>query len=294
MIERHIDYIQFSASISEQICLEYQYEIVSPMRFYSRGYRDEYGYRLYYGNPNSKKAFVVASGDALLRKRSLGFSDSNLFDEIFRRDGNITRLDIAVTEFVEDELFTVEDVGHWYSSGLVVSTLSSGGAKTISELSESGNSTLQTLYIGDMKKRAKKGIFRAYDKGVELDIGAYMATRIEIEDRGEKAHNSALRIAEGASLGGVFRSRFDVQHETFDRLMDAETVDTTRGGAKWKEEDENDLDNRWIWLMKQVAPALKDAIEADEKLGKGKARLVHFLKNSGMKDLAECLNDDKF
>lgn len=286
MIERHLDYLQFSATIPESKCTENGYSDVVPTRFYKRGYRDEYGSRLYYGNPNSSKALVVMSGQALENMRGHGYEDAAIIELGLKHNGEFSRLDIAVTEWVEDTLIQLEDVKAWYEQELIDSTLAKYGCKTIASVSKEGGDVLQTLYIGDMAKRGKKGIFRAYDKGIEINIGQYLATRLEYEDRGEKAHNSALRLADAGSISGVFRSRFDVKSRDFERLMDADALTTKRGKGKFEEEDmENE--RRWQWLLNQVAPSLKEAIETEETKGHGDDRLTQFLLVSGLGHLLD-------
>jgi hypothetical protein len=286
MIERHLDYLQFSSIISEQTCVQNGYSEVPPLKFYKRGYRDEFGSRLYFGNPNSTKALVVMSGMALECMRGQGFIDQEIIELGLRHDAQFTRIDIAVTEWVEHELIQLEDIQKWFTDGLIVSSLVSGGLKEISSISEDTGRTVETLYIGEMQKRGKKGIFRAYDKGLEINIGQYLATRLEYEDRGEKAHNSALRLADTGSISGVFRSRFDVKSSDFERLMDADAVTTKRGKGKF-EEEKLEEERRWQWLLNQVAPALKEAIEIERLSGNGDAKLTQFLILSGLSHLVD-------
>lgn len=282
MIERYLDYIQFSAIINEETCKHEKYEIVPPLPFYSHGYRDPFGFRIYYGNPNSKKALFIASGKQLGNMRSLGRLDAEILQWALKIGATFSRIDLAVTEWVEDTLITLEDITLWYLRGLIDSSLVLGGLKEISTYSGDESRYQETLYIGDLSKRGKKGIFRAYDKGIELDIGKYLVTRLEYEDRGEKAHNTALRIAETNDIAGNFKARFNVRDTQFHRLMDADTVDISRGEAKLDKEKSDENDARWIWLTKQVAPALRKAIETDRELGLGDARLKHFLGKSGI------------
>lgn len=283
MIERHLDYMQFSALVNERNMAQEQYEPVHPVKFYSRGYRHPLGYRLYFGNPKSKKALIVASAEALANMRGENMLDAEILQYGLSLGANFTRLDLAVTEWnTFDGMITVGDVECWAKQGLIESTLVSGGVKTISEVLVGGSNVVQTLYVGSMSKRGKRGIFRAYDKGIELDLGEYMATRLELEERGEKAHNTALRLADTNDISGNFRARFNVKHRDFDRLMEADAVDISRGKQKAGKEASEENDDRWAWLMNQVAPALKKAYQADLKDGLGTNRLNQFLIKSGL------------
>ena len=282
MIERHIDYLQFSALFSEQIIIQKGYENVPAPRFYKRGYRDNLGNRFYFGNPNSNKALVVCSGEALQNMRSSEKQDFEILVWAFEAGGIVSRIDLAVTEWIENDFVSMNDCEAWVKQGLVNSVLLNGGAKTISAISEASGNEIQTLYVGDMKRRGKSGIFRAYDKGVDLGIGTEIVTRLELEMRGEVAQNAAMRLAETGDIAGNFRSRFDVKSADFQRLMDADAVATYRGKAGLKREDEEKMEGRWQWLMNQVAPALKDAHEWDRKNKPESKRFYWFLREAGM------------
>lgn len=282
MIERYIDYMQFSALINEQDCIEGKYDIVFPIQFYSRGYRHPLGWRIYFGNPNSKKSLVIVSGEACQNMRDGDLYDSEIIQHALSLGGNFTRLDLAVTEWIEEELVLVRDVEKWFMSGLIESSLVGGGMKELSTIAKDTGRLVETSYIGDIKNRGKRGIFRAYDKGIEMGIGNEIVTRIELEERGKKAHMSAVRMSETNNLSGVFRSRFDVKSPDFERLMDSEAISIKRG--KQRENVEHDLEAqaRWDWLMKQVAPALLSAIQQDLAEGKGTYRLNQFLAKAGI------------
>jgi len=286
MIERFIDYMQFTCNISEMICIEQKFDSVPPIKFYNRGYRHPFGYRIYYSNNRKNKfALVVSAGEAMENMRNSGLIDAEILQYALSLDAKFSRIDIAVTEWNTFEgMIVVEDVKKWYASELITSPLLNGGAKTINSLHLGGKENTETFYIGDMEKRAKRGIFRAYDKGIELDLGEYMATRLELEEKRDNAHQTALRVAETNDIAGNFRARFNVKHKDFDRLMDADAVKVKRGKGKIKgQEKENEQDKRWAWLMSQVAPALKQAIEDDVANGRGYDRLGLFLSKAGVK-----------
>jgi DNA relaxase NicK len=298
MIERSIDYLQASLLLSESAVIMKGFKPVPPIRFYKRGYLHPKGFRMYFGNPNSNKASVVGSGEVLGSLRNDGYLDAEILDWFLSRDAEISRLDLAVTEWIEDELFTLEDVEKWAKEDLIESTLLSGGIKKISEVFNGGCEEVQTLYIGSMKKRGKKGIFRAYDKGVELGIGAEMITRIELELKRENADATARRLAESNDIAGNFRSRFNVKSPVFERIMDADAVPVVRGKNKAKTPENEALDKRWEWLLSQVAPALSEAIKDDRKAGLGDARLISFMSKAGLigdaRQIASHLADVKF
>lgn len=282
MIERSIDYLHASLLLSESVLIMKGFKAISPIRFYKRGYLHPFGFRLYFGNPNSAKAALVASGETMQSLRNDQHSDAEIVDWVLSRGGEISRLDLAVTEWIEDELVTLEDVKSWIAYDLVESTLLSGGVKQISSLLNGGCEELQTLYIGSMKKRGKKGIFRAYDKGVELGMAGELVTRIELELKREKAHNVAKRVASTNDIAGNFRTHFNVKANDFERLMEAPAIPAVRGKNLVKQEESEAQARRWDWLLKQVAPALKQAIEDDKIEVYGNPRVTDFLIRAGL------------
>lgn len=282
MIERYLDYISFSRFQDETVLREQDAQPIPPVQYYTHGYRDALGTCIYFGNPNSKKAYFIMAGRALQYRRNAGIRDSETLEMELDDGAKISRLDLAVTEWIEDHFVTVEEVQQWYLQDLVVSPLVKYGGRLIEKSSNNGAKTSETFYIGDMKKRGRKGIFRVYDKGIDLDISKYLVTRLELELRGEKADNTAKRLAKENNIAGNFRAHFNVHADTFNRLMDADAVDSSRGKAKLHEETEQQWNRRWIWLLKQVAPALESAIEYDLKHGRGVQRARQFALKSGM------------
>lgn len=288
LIEHTIDYLQLSINYREQTCLDEDHKQLSGVKFYSRGYQDAMGARRYFGNPNSNKALVVLSGSTLHNYRVSGWDDLTTVSDYIDKGASITRIDLCMTEFVGEHLILPDHFADCYEKDLIDSTLVSGGCKTIVGVRRGQERSTQTCYIGDMSKRGKKGIFRAYDKGLELDIGQYMITRVEYEDRGDKAKTTAKRFLESKSIAATFRTRFDCKTTEFDRLCNHEQkLDTFRGQAIIPDENEDEYKRRWEWLINKVAPSLKKSIEFDVQSGLGNGNLETFLKASGIEFLSE-------
>lgn len=281
-VERFIDYMQFSAYIPESTFLDApSYSPINPVKNYKAGFRDKFGIRYYTGNVRGG-TLVIASGETMENLRSLR-NDYEIINWALEAGGKFSRLDLAVTNWqTMDGMIFVQDVENWARNNLIETSLLSGGIHEV--VRPFGKTELQreTLYIGDPKKRAKKGIFRAYDKGIALDIGAYLSTRLELELKREKAHRAATRIAQTNDIAGNFRVYFNVRHKDFDRLMDAEAVSVKRGKAREKLSENEENDKRWAWLINQVAPALKEAIKNDRMLLKSDTRLTTFLQKAGI------------
>jgi len=283
-VERFIDYMQFSAYFQESNAIQGGFEPVNPIAFYKRGYRDKYGIRYYFEPAKGKKCLVIASGQAMENLRSLR-NDYEILLWGIDAGAKFSRIDLAVTEWnTFDGLFTVRDVQRWITEDLVESTLLAGGSKLVGSIRKRGEFIPETLYVGDMEKRGKRGIFRAYDKGIQLNLGEYMATRVELELKRDKAHVTAVRISKTNDIAGNFRASFNVRSKDFERLMDADAVKTSRGKAMEKQEENEKLSKRWEWLIAQVAPALREAIELDRKFGLGDTRMNSFIQASGLGD----------
>ena len=282
MIERHLDYFAASFHMPEAVCRDGGYKPVYPIAFYKRGWEDETGTRYYYGNPNSKKALAVCSGVALHTLRSNGNTDASIVGAFLSRGARASRIDIAVTEFVADDLVLVDDIEQWYKQDKIKSSWLAGGVKKIVCVPKEDENTTQTLYIGSLDERGKKGIFRAYDKGVEMDLGQFMVTRLEVEDRGDKANVSANRIAKTNDIAGVFRTRFDVDDEQFERLMQSPVAELTRRSALPKRDAIDAAAGRWQWLITKIAPSIRQAIADDKLLDLGDANLTKFLTAAGL------------
>ena len=143
----------------------------------------------------------------------------------------------------------------------------------------------QTIYIGSQSERGKKGIFRAYDKGVEMDLGAFMVTRLEVEDRGDKANVSANRLAKTNDVAGVFRTRFDVNDLEFERLMQSPVAELTRRSSLPKRDEIDTQAARWRWLIEKIAPSVRQAIADDIRLELTDTNMTKFLAAAGLLDV---------
>jgi len=298
MIERHIDYLQFQCSINQKDCIDNGFEQTNPIQYYSEGFRDAFGSRYYFGNNKSKKCLCVMAGTSLEKQRAWGKNDHDILGWAFNFDAKVSRLDLAITEWVSEDLILVGDVKQWYEDGVISSPLVAHGANFISGYTQDKEERPETFYIGNWEKRGKRGIFRAYDKGLQLKIGDYMVTRLELEERGENAHNSAKRLLETDNLSGVFRSRFDVKADNFERIMDSPAIEVHRGSGKFKSEKDDEMTKRFEWLMSQVAPALKEFVDYEASQDVNMSRVGQFLAAAGVyghtKRIAEHLANEKY
>lgn len=288
MIERNVDYLQMNVHLREQDFYNTEMTPIPSINFYKRGFSDGLGVRYYFGNTNSERALVVVSGGSLETIRGRGVSDRDILERYLNLGAIFTRIDLAVTDFIEDDFCTVDMVKQWLRAGQVKSSWSGHGSTSLSTMTNDGADRLETFYVGEMAKRGKRGIFRAYDKGLQLNLDAQIITRLEVELRKEKAHNTAKRVAETGDISGNFRSSFDSDNEQFERLMDAPAVVAVRGAGHEKIEESEKMAKRWQWLIEQVAPALNEAVKYDRKSDLLDVNLVKFLVAAGlMKEVRE-------
>jgi DNA relaxase NicK len=287
MITHEIDYLQFTANMNEREFSPSEFKTTSGMPYYPRGYLAHNGTRFNFGSNKGMNCFVVLAGEQCQYLRNCGQSDKNILEWAFANGAKVSRIDLAVTEYIEDELFTVEDVEQWFKQGLITSALAETGICKRVDLVLCERDIQETLYIGDIKKRGKKGIFRSYDKGHELGIGDEIISRIELELKRDKAHKAASRIVESGDIAGNFRTYFDVKHPTFERLMQTPKVEPIRGKGKPKDMRQNENEKRWIWLLSQVAPAMKEAIRIDYENGLGNDNMFKFMIEAGIASDAE-------
>jgi DNA relaxase NicK len=287
-VETSLDYIQANAFISESEMRSKSIEKIAPARFYKRGYKDTNGTRYFFGNPNSKKTSIVMAGKALVSVRNEGFSDQDICKSLLEREGTFSRLDLAVTQWDEPDMVTLADMQRYFKEGKIKSPLVQRGGKLVSSMDLDGELYPETFYVGDLKKRGDKGLFRAYDKGHELDISRFLMIRLELEERKGNANADAKRIAEGNSVGSVFRSRFDIEDEKFQKIINAPSAKIQRGTAKEREDEMSEDEKRWKWLIEQVAPTLRKAIEKEGEQAGMSENVSSFILAAGLR--AELLN----
>lgn len=176
--------------------------------------------------------------------------------------GVFSRIDYQIT--VTDGL-TVDDFRQWCIDGKVSGTLAESGIKSIVN---DATSNSETTYIGDLKKRGKHGIFRCYDKAIQLNLDNFKITRFELEERQKRAQTTAKRYADGMEIGDIIRQRVDINDKAWIELCGAKSETLTR----YKPETiEQQFDTTWLWLIETCAKTLGKKIASDEwnQLGQG-------------------------
>jgi hypothetical protein len=282
--EKHLDYLQGSLELSETIFRDDNYKAVPPPKFYTRCYCDNRGTRYSFGNPKSKKANIIMGGRALQETRNEGYSDEQILSSLLEKGAKFTRVDMAITQDTNDVYCSLDHIQACFFAKKITSPLVARGAKKISSLELDGNEYPETFYIGDLKKRGEKGLFRAYDKGLELIGQRDLLIRLELESRKDIAHRNAVLIAKGQSIASVFRARFDIEDEKFQAVLDAPKTEIMRGLAKEKDKELDEMARRKKWLLEQVAPVMSKVIREEKDVEALRTFLEHFIISSGLRE----------
>lgn len=240
-------------------------QINSPVRFYRTGLKYPCGTIASYGNPNSSKWLVSMSSKSI---EEHGFLDEDGAREFVAERVNVgcefSRVDMAITA-KHDGALTIDTVRNWIKDGQLTGPEHRiGHVKSIvNDHDERG----ETIYIGDMSTRGKRGIIRVYDKGLERGMSPNLLTRFEIEEKRSTAHHIARQLADGDSLASLIGSRLQFDNETWAMLTNDEIAPERR---YTHEKQPDELDNTWIWLIERIAPVLGRKSAFDEHSGEGK------------------------
>lgn len=237
------------------------------------------GAKIYHGNKKTDKFHIVFGGSAV---EYLECSPIDLIEDELKNGAEFTRIDLAVTQEIdEDGLVTPLQMVEWFRAGRIKSSLVDGGCQSFRRDflgDEKGEKTrLETTYIGDWSKRGRKGIFRAYDKGLDLDLDQFLIARHEVEIKREKAQVTARSLAAGDSVGACLRGRLDVDADEWRALFDSEPTDFMTGKKK-RDRVEEDGGSRWKWLIEQVAKPLGVAIAEEVFLTEGQENYASFMR----------------
>ena len=263
---KHIDYMQYSVP-PHTIDTEALEDTGKPVRNYDRAYSGTFGERYYAGNILNDSILVIYSSSALneLRKH---ITVPEHIEKVLSSGAKFSRLDSAFDCFVDEDIILPDEyIGYATENLIDTKPTWKTAPKTIGTWKKDDGETkqqIETLYFGDWKKRAKRGIVRVYDKGIDLGWYANSIIRLEIEEKRANAHMSARRIAEGVSIGSVIKTRFNINDLRWQEAIDSPTIETYRGLSK---DDAPDKDV-WKWLLETVAPSLGKAIAHDELEGK--------------------------
>lgn len=255
-IEKSVDYLQFTSDVLPRFLGKDYLQRRPPIPFYKTCNEYPCGTLAYLGNVNSEKYLIQMPGKACEEYtiNSVMLPLTNCFEY----GGKVSRLDIAVTVDGREALEAFKNVVG--TDKLVSTRFEQDEPKLIC----SASGEVETIYVGDLKKRGKKGIFRAYDKGIESGLGVHF-TRFELEIRRKSATTAAHRLNYGHDMGDIIRQVVDVPSEQWwVDIMGAKSEKLPR----FPNNNASDpIARRWHWLNEQVAPCLAKLILIEAKQG---------------------------
>lgn len=252
--EAIIDYLQYTAVEIPDWLGEIPYISKSPLAFYQACYEFPCGTRVFQGNANSELVLVQLPGKACEQHKVM--CHPQRFQAVFDEQSKFSRVDFAVTVEGLEPLFWFYEA---MKKDVIVSKRFEGDApKAVTD--RFGNP--ETIYIGDLKKRGRKGVFRAYNKGLELGIDKLL-TRFELEVRKKSAQVAMRRILLGVSIPKIITDVIDMPGiEWWKDIMGAKGGDLP---VYHPPEKPDPIARRWHWLIKQVAPALGRLIAINDQ-----------------------------
>lgn len=222
-------------------------------------------YHLYHTRKPKLGHHYIMQGKCLDWIRANMMGEHELIDRALNH-GNISRIDIAVTSMPidgsEHEL-QPHAIMEMCRDGLLVSRM-----KPNNEIAKDG--ATETKYIGNPQKRRR--LFRAYDKGIQLDLSEYKKREIRYElETGMNANVIARMVRDGNDIGAIIRRYVDfptsdvwvsimgadnsvLKHETGEIEIDA------------FERDRIERASKWMWLNESIAPMIKRLIKENETI----------------------------
>lgn len=253
-VDKKIDWLQWSTP-KHQFLVSGDYELIrSPNKFYQYCAKYHGGILVMTGNPNTDKELVIMSGFACDTYRN---QLKNIAKKELDNGAKFSRIDLCVTC---DDGSLLDKFSEAMTDRKVVSRrYDLPKSKKIVGL----DNEVETLYVGDLDQRKKKGIFRAYNKGLQMNLGIDLS-RFELECKQSVAHSNAKRWLKGVEIGNMIRKGVDLPNENWwvDVMGSNDPLPQDISDAI-KPIEKNEDEARWNWLINQVAPALGRAIWQD-------------------------------
>ncbi len=251
--EKKIDYLQYTYHEIPDWLGVVPYVGTSPLAFYRACYEFECGARVFSGNSNSDLYLIQLSGKSCERHQIT--ENVGRLQFILDRGGKFSRIDFAVTVGGLEPLFYFNDAMR--KDAVESKRFENDSPKVITD----AYGRPETIYIGDLKKRGRKGVFRAYNKGLEAGLDQLL-TRFELETRKKRAMVAVRRYLGGVNIGKIIRDVVDLPEEQWWVDIMGDKANSLPDYAR--EEILNPIERRWHWLIKQVAPALGRLIAMQE------------------------------
>lgn len=218
------------------------------------------------------KHHYIASGETLSNLRNAGYDEK----EIVRwclENAHITRIDIAITSQRDD------DKPHGFNPHHLAWAVRDGRLKSRMKADAKDialDMKTQTKYIGNRKTR--KRLFRAYDKGADMNLEPFKLIRYELETR-QGTKTIAREVVKNTPYNAIIKRYVDFPDvAVWNEIMLAEIAQIRQIEPSMTPMEllQEKSSSRWRWLMKSIVPVIGKALEHDEKLGIPRAENQNF------------------
>lgn len=273
IVTQNVDYLTWTKTIPNWFFAEKVFgETKSPNKNYTHAEISNTGILHLWNvrNPDMKHHYI-ASGEVLANLRNAGHDEKEIVSWCLE-NAHIGRIDIAVTSQRDD------DKPHGFNPHHLAWAVRDGRLKSKMKPAKDIVSEMktETKYIGNRKSR--KRLFRAYDKGLDLDLEQFKLIRYELETR-QGTKTIAREVVKGTPYNTIIKRYVDFP----DVAVWQEIMSTEIAQIKQIEPSSTPLEkmkeksaSRWNWLMRSIVPVIGKALDHDDKLGIPRAENQNF------------------
>jgi len=279
IVTQNVDYLTWTKAVPdwfEDNATIYS-DIKSPNKNYDRAEISNSGIlHLWHSRNDDMKHHYIASGETLSVLRNGGYDEKEIVRWCLEH-AHITRIDIAITSQRDDDKphgFNPHHLAWAVRDGRLKSRMKP--AKDIAE-----NMKTQTKYIGNRKTR--KRLFRAYDKGLDMNLEPLKIVRYELETR-QGTKTIARSILAGKPYNAIIKRYIDFPDvAVWQEIMSAEIaqIKQIEPSLSPSEKAIEASKNRWNWLMRSIVPVVGKTLKEDMKRGimpQDNANFVDFIR----------------
>ncbi len=194
---------------------------------------------------------VTMSGGTLKRGLGIFIRPVNILQWMLNNGYRLSRLDLAIDAY--DSKLSIGTLAK-----MVIKKQHKTLARTAPYIAD-GMRPGKTQYIGSMK--ARKKLFRAYDKGVQMNLENADWKRFELELHGHSANQARHQIIATESMPKTIQSLIVgfIDFPEYKKWMSIMGTDAVKMGNPMDKESDTRK-----WLLTQVAPSLARVLDEDE------------------------------
>jgi len=265
IVTQNVDYLTWTKAVPdwfEQNASIYS-DIKSPNKNYDRAEISNSGIlHLWHSRNEDMKHHYIATGETLSVLRNGGYNEVDIVRWCLEH-AYITRIDIAITSQRED------NKPHGFNPHHLAWAVRDGRLKSRMKPSKdiTNNMKTETKYIGN--RQTRKRLFRAYDKGLDMDLEPLKLVRYELETR-QGTKTIARSILAGTPYNAIIKRYVDFPDvAVWQEIMTAEIaqIKQIEPSMSPSEKAIEASKNRWNWLMRSIVPVVGKTLREDEKRG---------------------------